>query len=160
MSTANVFERYPLFKSGHTSFVDYECSRHLSSSEIYSLEMVLHDIHYDRCRTIYDFCKILSYGTCSRILTDDLNMRRGGLLQNSYSVCWKTTKYIAEFLCARICKTNPKEEQLPSNFFLFPKTNMQLKEERWGYGGDWSWVARGAFEHQETNIPDMLPVVR
>jgi len=42
----------------------------------------------------------------------------------------KATKYIAEFRCARTCKTIPNEQQLPCNFFLFPKTNMQLKEKR------------------------------
>jgi len=130
MSRTWIFECYSLFKCDQTSFVDYECSRHLSSSETYNLEMVFHDIHYDIWRTIYDFCKTPSYGTCSRILAEDLNMKWGELLQNSYSVCWKTTKYTAEFLCARTCKIIPKEQQLSCNFFLFPKTNMQLKEKR------------------------------
>jgi hypothetical protein len=48
MSRAYISECYSPFRSGQISFEDVECSRHLSSSETYSLEMVLLDIYDDR----------------------------------------------------------------------------------------------------------------
>ena len=73
------YEWFRRFKNGRMSVDDEESSgRPLTGTTTENAVKVRQAILEDRRRMIQDVCKIvgLSYGTCQRILSDELNMRR------------------------------------------------------------------------------------
>ena len=79
MSRSQTFQWFSRFKAGRTSTEDDESSgRPVSSSTPEMIERVLQIIREDRHRTIDEVSMLvgISYGTCHKILTEDLKMRR------------------------------------------------------------------------------------
>jgi len=79
MGHSQTFQWFSLFKAGRTSIDDDECSgRPVSSSTPVMIERVRQIICEDRHRTIDEVSILvgISHGTCHKILTEDLKMRR------------------------------------------------------------------------------------
>jgi len=79
MGRSATFEWYSRFKNGRMSIEDDERSgRPCSSNTAENVERVRVAVHEDRRRTINDISDIvgISFGSCQKILTDDLKMRR------------------------------------------------------------------------------------
>lgn len=79
LSQARTFEWFKRFKEGRESVEDDKHSGRPSTCTTPEMIMKVRDvIHEDRRQTIDDVCHRLglSYGTCQRILADELNMRR------------------------------------------------------------------------------------
>jgi hypothetical protein len=79
LGLTQTYEWFKCFKNGRMSVDDDERSgRPSTGSTTENVAEVLEAILEDRRRTIHDICDIvkLSYKTCQRILSDELNMRR------------------------------------------------------------------------------------
>jgi hypothetical protein len=78
LGQTQTYDWFNLFKNGRTSVDDDGCSGQPSTSTTpENVAKVCEVIREDHRRTIQDVCNILvlSYGTCQRILWDELNMR-------------------------------------------------------------------------------------
>jgi len=79
MGCSQTFQLFSQFKAGRTSIDDDEHSgRPVSNSTPEMTEKVHHIIHEVRCHTIDGVSMLvgISHGTCHKILTEDLKMRR------------------------------------------------------------------------------------
>ena len=79
MSRSRTFEWFGRFKNGRTSTADDDRSGRPSTATTPSkVEQVRAAVNQDRRRTIHDLCAEvgIGYGSCQRILTEQLNMHR------------------------------------------------------------------------------------
>ena len=79
MSRSRTFERFGRFKNGRTSTANDDRSGRSSTATTPSkVEQVRAAVNQDRRRTIHDLCAEggIGYGSCQRILTEQLNMHR------------------------------------------------------------------------------------
>jgi len=79
MSRSRTFEWFGRFKNGRTSTANDDRSGLPSTATTLSkVEQVRAAVNQDRCRTIHDLCAEvgIGYGSCQRILTEQLNMHR------------------------------------------------------------------------------------
>jgi len=79
MSRSRTFEWFGHFKNGRTSTANDDRSGQPSTATTPSkVEEVRAAVNQDRCRTIHDLCAEagIGYGSCQRILTEQLNMHR------------------------------------------------------------------------------------
>jgi len=79
MSRSRTFEWSGRFKNGRISTANDDRSGRPSTATTPSkLEQVRAAVNQDRCRTIHDLCAEvgIGYGSCQRILTEQLNMHR------------------------------------------------------------------------------------
>ena len=79
MGRSQTFQWFSRFKAGRTSTDDDERSgRRVSGSTPEMIERVRQIIREDRSHTIAEVCMLvgISHGTCHKILTEDLKMRR------------------------------------------------------------------------------------
>ena len=79
MGQTQTYEWFKRFKNGRTSIEDDERSgRPSCANNEENVALVREKIHEDRRQTIHDVCAALglSYGTCQRILSHELGMRR------------------------------------------------------------------------------------
>ena len=79
MSRSRTFEWFGRFKNGRTSTANDDRSGRPSTATTPSkLEQVRATVNQDRRRTIHDLCVEVGicYGSCQRILTEQLNMHR------------------------------------------------------------------------------------
>jgi len=79
MGRSQTFQWFSRFKAGRTSIDDERSGRPVSSSTPEMIERVHHQIiHEDHRRTIDEVSMLvgISHGTCHKILTEDLKMRR------------------------------------------------------------------------------------
>ena len=79
MSLTRTFEWFGRFKNGRTSTANDDRSGRPSTATTPSkVEQVWAAVNRDNCRTIHDLCAAvgIGYGSCQRILTEQLNMRR------------------------------------------------------------------------------------
>jgi len=79
MSHSRTFEWFGRFKNGRTSTANDDRSGQPSTATTHSkVEQVQAAVNQDRRRTIHDLCAEvgIGYGSCQRILTEQLNMHR------------------------------------------------------------------------------------
>ena len=79
MNHSRKFELFGRFKNGRTSTANDDRSGRPSTSTTPSkVEQVRAAVNQDRRRTIHDLCAevVFGYGSCQRILTEQLNMHR------------------------------------------------------------------------------------
>jgi len=79
MSCSRTFEWFGRFKNGRTSIANDDQSGWPSMATTPTkVEQVRAAVNQDRCRTIHDLCAEvgIGYGSCQRILTEQLNMHR------------------------------------------------------------------------------------
>jgi len=77
MSCSRTFEWFRHFKNGRTLTANDDCSgRPSTATTLSKLEQVRAAVNQDRRRTIRDLCAEvgIGYGSCQRILTEQLNM--------------------------------------------------------------------------------------
>ncbi|PNF38978.1 hypothetical protein B7P43_G06608 [Cryptotermes secundus] len=147
--TSNWYKR---FKNGRTSTDDDRSGRPSKGKTPENVAKVRDLILQDRRLTIQDLCNTLglSYGTCQRILSEELDVRRIAaksvpqLLQNEQKqhrleVCRELQQQLQEdpnFLSKvvtgdEIVPHPPYSPDLaPCDFFLFPKMKIKLKGRR------------------------------
>jgi len=76
---SRTFEWFGRFKNGRTSTAnDDRLGRPSTATTPSKVEQVRAAVNQDRCRTIHDLCEEvgIGYGSCQRILTEQLNMHR------------------------------------------------------------------------------------
>ncbi|PNF32071.1 hypothetical protein B7P43_G05722 [Cryptotermes secundus] len=150
LGQTQTYNWYKRFKNGRTLPDDDDHSGQLSTGKTPENVTKARDlILQDRRLTIQDFCNTLglSYGTCQRILSEELNMRRIAakfvprLLQNEQKqhrleVCRELQQQLQEdpnFL-SKVVTVVPhppySPDLAPCNFFLFPKMKIKLKGQR------------------------------
>jgi len=79
LSRAQVFQWHAPFKTSHTSVDDDEhTGRPRSCTTPETIACIQELIRQDRCRTIHDIAEEvgIGYGTCQRVLTEELGMHR------------------------------------------------------------------------------------
>ncbi|PNF37365.1 hypothetical protein B7P43_G17725, partial [Cryptotermes secundus] len=129
---------YKGLKNGQTSTDDDDRSGRTSTGTTPENVVKVRDlILQDRRVTIQDLCNTLglSYGTCQRILSEELNMRRIAanfvtqLLQNEQKQ-HRLEQFLAKNKMAVVPHPLYSRDLAPCNFFLFPKMKIKLKGRR------------------------------
>ncbi|PNF22514.1 hypothetical protein B7P43_G14380 [Cryptotermes secundus] len=143
LGQTQTYEWYKRFKHGRTSTDDDDRSRWPSTGTTPENVAKVKDlILQDRRLTIKDLCNTLglSYGTCQRILSEGLNMRRiaakfvSRLLQNEQKkqhrleVCRELQQQLQHIFFVPHPPYSP--DLAPCDFFLFPKMKIKLKGRR------------------------------
>ncbi|PNF42428.1 hypothetical protein B7P43_G10554 [Cryptotermes secundus] len=144
LAQTQIYKWYKRFKNGRTLTDDDDRSGRPSTGKTPENVAKVRDlILQDRRLTIQDLCNTLglSYGTCQRILSEELNMRRIAekfmprLLQNEQKqhrleVCRELQQQLQEdpnFLSKVV---TGDENLAPCDFYLFPKMKLKLKGRR------------------------------
>jgi len=78
MSRSRTFEWFGRFKNGRTSTANDRSGRPSTATTPSKVEQVRTAVNQDRRRTVHDLCAEvgIGYGSCQRILTEQLNMHR------------------------------------------------------------------------------------
>ncbi|PNF37479.1 hypothetical protein B7P43_G14866 [Cryptotermes secundus] len=145
LGQTQTYNWYKRFKNGRTSIDDYDRSEQPSTGTTTTPEnnMKVRDLILQDCRlTIQDLWNTLglSYGTCQRILSEQLNMRIVAKfvprrLQNEHKqhrleLCRELQEYSAKSKMAFVLHPPYSPDLAPCNFFLFPKIKIKLMGRR------------------------------
>ena len=139
MGRSQTFQWFSRFKAGRTSIDDERSGRPVSSSTPEMIERVHHQIiHEDHRRTIDEVSMLvgISHGTCHKILTEDLKMRRVTskfvprilIVDNVPAHTALMTQQVLTDNNMTVVPHSPYSPDLPPcEFFLFPKLKMKHK---------------------------------
>ena len=130
LGRSQTFQWFSRFKAGRTSTDDDERSdRPVTSSTPEIIERV-HQIILEDRRHIIDEVSMLvgiSHGTCHKILTEDLKMRRVASKVRAQNPECRPKTATTDNNMTVVPHPPYSPDLAPSDFFLFPKLKMKLK---------------------------------